>query len=180
SNVASNVRVAISPQQASIMPGQTVTLTADVSGTARGQSSAVIWSVQEGASGGTVDSSGKYTAPTTAGSYHVVATSVADSSKSATATVTVDALTALAADRRTAWNPGVPGGIPARTTVCANVSASTYGDGARDATAGIQAAIDACPLGQVVLLSAGGPPHHNKNPVPPRGGAPPRRGGTYN
>jgi hypothetical protein len=58
-------------------------------------------------------------------------------------------------ERRAAWNPGIPGGIPARTTVCATVEAKTYGNGAVDATAGIQAAIDACPAGQVVRLSAG-------------------------
>jgi hypothetical protein len=57
--------------------------------------------------------------------------------------------------RRTTWNPGIPGGIPVRTTVCATVNASTYGNGTQDATAGIQAAINACPVGQVVQLSAG-------------------------
>jgi hypothetical protein len=61
----------------------------------------------------------------------------------------------LPTDRRTTWNPGIPGGIPARTTVCATINASSYGDGAQDASAGIQAAIDACPAGQVVQLSAG-------------------------
>jgi len=61
----------------------------------------------------------------------------------------------LPPERRTVWNPGIPGGIPARTTICATVNASTYGNGASDATAGIQAAIDACPAGQVVRLSAG-------------------------
>jgi hypothetical protein len=61
----------------------------------------------------------------------------------------------MPAERRTTWNPGIPGGIPARTTVCATVNASTYGLGSSDATAGIQAAIDACPIGQVVQLSAG-------------------------
>ena len=35
------------------------------------------------------------------------------------------------------------------------MNASTYGDGAQDATAGIQAAINGCPSGQVVQLSAG-------------------------
>ena len=60
-----------------------------------------------------------------------------------------------APERRTTWNPGIPGGIPARTTVCATIHASTYGNGTIDATAGIQAAIDACPVGQVVQLSAG-------------------------
>jgi hypothetical protein len=61
----------------------------------------------------------------------------------------------LPAGRRTTWNPGVPGGIPNFTTVCATVDAATYGNGTLDATAGIQAAIDACPAGQVVKLTAG-------------------------
>src|SRR4249919_323081 len=58
-------------------------------------------------------------------------------------------------DRTTVWRPGVPGGIPTRTTVCATVNASTYGNGSSDASAGIQAAVNACPVGQVVMLSAG-------------------------
>ena len=61
----------------------------------------------------------------------------------------------IAPDRRTTWNPGIPGGIPVRTTVCATLEASAYGNGLADATPGIQAAIDACPEGQVVRLSAG-------------------------
>lgn len=46
-------------------------------------------------------------------------------------------------------------GIPIRTTVHATILASTYGNGASDASAGIQAALNACPSGQVVLLGAG-------------------------
>jgi len=63
----------------------------------------------------------------------------------------------LPEDRRTTWNPGLNsvGGIPARSELCASISAATYGDGAQDATAGIQAALDACPEGAVVQLSAG-------------------------
>ncbi len=61
----------------------------------------------------------------------------------------------LPSDRITTWNPGVPGGVPLRSEVCASLSAATYGNGARDATAGIQAAIESCPAGEVVLLSAG-------------------------
>jgi len=49
----------------------------------------------------------------------------------------------------------VPGGVPARSTVCAILAAATYGNGAGDATAAIQAAIQSCPAGEVVLLSAG-------------------------
>jgi len=58
-------------------------------------------------------------------------------------------------ERRTVWNPGIAGGIPSRTTICATLSASTYGNGSQNATSAIQAAIDACPVGQVVKLSAG-------------------------
>jgi hypothetical protein len=61
----------------------------------------------------------------------------------------------LPPDRLTTWNPGVPGGVPARTTVCATLNASNYANGLLDATAGIQAALDGCPVGQVVSLSAG-------------------------
>lgn len=47
------------------------------------------------------------------------------------------------------------GGIPARTTICSTLNASTYGNGATDATSAINAAITACPAGQTVSLSAG-------------------------
>lgn len=50
---------------------------------------------------------------------------------------------------------GVPGGIPNRTTICATIQASTYGNGSSDATSGIQAALNACPANQVALLGAG-------------------------
>ena len=56
---------------------------------------------------------------------------------------------------RTTWAPGVTTGIPARATICATIQASTYGNGASESSAGIQAAIAACPTGQTVLLSAG-------------------------
>jgi hypothetical protein len=54
----------------------------------------------------------------------------------------------------TTWAPGVRG-IPTRTRVCATVDAATYGNGRDEASAGIRAAINACPEGQVVQLSAG-------------------------
>ncbi len=67
------------------------------------------------------------------------------------------ALTVLTSDRRTSLNPGMMavGVVPARSTVCARVDASTYGNGSVESSKGIQAAINACPEGQVVQLSAG-------------------------
>ena len=64
----------------------TTTFTASVVGPSN---TAVNWSVQEGASGGTITSGGLYTAPATHGTYHVVATSAADATRTATATLTV-------------------------------------------------------------------------------------------
>jgi hypothetical protein len=146
--------VSITPHDPSVAPGSALTFTGTVSGASSGQSTAVTWSVQE-SGGGTLDASGHYTAPNTAGIYHVTATSVADRSRSDTATVYVTSFTVVLPDRLTLWNPGIPGGIPSRTTVCATINASTYGGGSADATAGIQSALDACPVGQVVQLSAG-------------------------
>jgi Galactose oxidase, central domain/Kelch motif len=49
----------------------------------------VTWNVQEGAAGGTVTADGVYTAPNTTGTFHLVATSIANPSVSATAPVKV-------------------------------------------------------------------------------------------
>lgn len=56
---------------------------------------------------------------------------------------------------RTVWTPGIPGGVPVRTATCSSLSASSFGNGSQDASAAIQAAVSACPDGQVVSLSAG-------------------------
>jgi hypothetical protein len=82
------VAVAISVQPANVTRNvdETVQFTATVTGTDNAQ---VTWSVQEGANGGSISESGRYTAPNTAGTFHVVATSVADPSKNDIATVTV-------------------------------------------------------------------------------------------
>jgi hypothetical protein len=58
----------------------------------------------------------------------------------------------IPSDRSFSWNPGMmsKGGIPSRTIVCATLS-----PGGGDDSAAIQAALDRCPSGHVVKLSAG-------------------------
>lgn len=80
------VSVQISPATVSLAIGAQQTFQATVTGTTN---TAVTWSVEEGALGGSITSGGVYTAPASPGTYHVKATSVADPSKSASATVTV-------------------------------------------------------------------------------------------
>jgi hypothetical protein len=84
---AQSVAVAVSPATARIGVGRSASFSASVTGTVN---TAVTWAVQ-GAGHGTVSSAGQYTAPSAAGTYTVVATSVADPTKSASATVTVTA-----------------------------------------------------------------------------------------
>jgi len=79
---ASNVAVTVSPTSASAQTGQQMQFTSTVSGTTN---TAVTWT----ASGGTVSNNGQYTAPPSAGTYTVTATSAADYTKSASAVVTV-------------------------------------------------------------------------------------------
>jgi hypothetical protein len=76
------VSLTLSPTTASLQPGQQAQFTAAVSGTSN---SLVNWAT----SGGTISSTGTYTAPSAAGTYIVTATSAADPTKSSSATVTV-------------------------------------------------------------------------------------------
>src|SRR2546429_7327018 len=61
-------------------------------------------------------------------------------------------------NRRITWTAGVPGGIPNRTTIFANVKNAPYnakGDGVTDDTAAIRRPINARPSHQVVYRPAG-------------------------
>lgn len=78
--------VTIAPQSLGLKHGDSWNFAATVS---NASNQTVNWSVQEGSSGGTISVNGGYTAPAADGVYHVIATSKADSSKSATAIVTV-------------------------------------------------------------------------------------------
>src|SRR5512134_1402061 len=79
------VAVEVQPPSATLGVGGTVQFAAVVTGTVN---TSVTWMVQE-TSGGSVSTGGLYTAPSAAGTYHVVATSAADGTKAATAVVTV-------------------------------------------------------------------------------------------
>jgi hypothetical protein len=80
------VGVSISPAADTLGPLDTRTFAASVVGT---NQAGVSWNVQEGASGGSITSGGVYTAPQNLGTFHVVATNVADGTASASAVVSV-------------------------------------------------------------------------------------------
>jgi len=81
-----SVQVTVSPGSVNVFTSSRQQFSAQVTGST---DLAVIWSVQEGAAGGSVDSNGLYTAPGITGTFHVVATSHANAARSGSATVTV-------------------------------------------------------------------------------------------
>jgi len=111
-----SITVAIRPSSVELSAGSSVDFNASVFGTTE---EGVTWRAVE-PSGGVVDAGGHYTAPRTAGTYHVVAASEADPTASATATVVVQ--------------PASPGGAsdpaPAISSFSATPSAITAGESA--------------------------------------------------
>lgn len=82
---AMDVSVSITPAEIQLNKGGTTNFSAIVEGAAN---NSVNWTC----TGGTIDASGNYTAPTTLGTYQVTAASVADPSAYAVATVLVSAM----------------------------------------------------------------------------------------
>jgi hypothetical protein len=78
----SQISITVSPNSSTLQSGGQQQFSATVSGSSN---TAVTWT----ASGGTVTTTGLYTAPSSAGTYSVTATSVADTTRSATVTVSV-------------------------------------------------------------------------------------------
>lgn len=91
------VEIALQPSAALLGVGQVQAFQALVTGTI---DTAVIWTISEGASGGSIDSGGTYLAPASPGVYHVAATSRADPTRTEVAAVTV---TAASADTIVFW-----------------------------------------------------------------------------
>ncbi|MCY1018936.1 beta strand repeat-containing protein [Pyxidicoccus sp. MSG2] len=85
--VVPNVAVSVTPKTATVAQDGSVKLTAQVTGTSN---TAVLWTVVGGDANGFVSTTGTYRAPGRAGTFTVTATSVADSTKSDSATITVD------------------------------------------------------------------------------------------
>ncbi len=83
---SSTASVSIEPAAPTVIAGTTQPFVATVTGPTN---TAVTWGVQE-AGGGDISVTGVYTAPSTPGTYHVVATSQADSCGTATVAVTVE------------------------------------------------------------------------------------------
>jgi len=81
------ISIALAPLAATVRPGGTLRFSAVVSNS---PDPGVLWSIGETA-GGTVDSSGVYTAPFAEGIYHLVARSRADPTRAAQATISVSA-----------------------------------------------------------------------------------------
>jgi hypothetical protein len=79
------IKVTVSPGTVTLAPGGTKTFTANIDGL---DDKRVTWSVQETA-GGLINNTGFYAAPASMGFFHVVATSVADGTKSGSASITV-------------------------------------------------------------------------------------------
>lgn len=118
SSGTASVSVAVSPTSASVATGATQQFQATVSGSTN---TAVTWSVDGIAGGnstvGTISAAGLYAAPGAAGTHTVTATSQADTTKSANASVTVTATSSGGGSCTS------PSGVP--VTMCSPVNGST-------------------------------------------------------
>jgi len=112
------VHVSINPSAITVPQGGSQSFAASVTGS---DNTAVTWKVQEGAAGGAITSAGVYTAPAAPGDYHVVATSQADSTKSATATVNVPPISVTITPAAATVVPG--GTQPFMATVTGTIDA---------------------------------------------------------
>jgi len=117
SSAQTNLSVKISPANPQVSAGGTIQFTATLSGTS---DVAVVWS----ATGGTITSSGLFTASQSAASARVLAFSITDPSASASTTVTVIAANALAILSTSI--PAAQSGSPYSTTMSASGGAPPY------------------------------------------------------
>ncbi|MBM7116984.1 beta strand repeat-containing protein [Archangium primigenium] len=115
------VQVSITPPSQTIAESGTAAFYATVTGTTA--STAVTWSVEGGSANGTISASGLYTAPAKAGTYTVVATSVANPAKKATAQVTVGAVSVTISPESVTLTPGTTATFRLTVTGSSNTAA---------------------------------------------------------
>jgi hypothetical protein len=77
----------------------------------------------------------------------------------------IDSVNLVDPARIVTWDPGVPGGIPSRTTIFTNM-AGLDDTGATDMYSRIQGALNLCPSGQVVRLPSGSFRHNTELVIP--------------
>ena len=134
---AAPVSVTISPTSATLQPGQTQQFTATVTGSSN---TAVTWT----ATGGTISASGLFTAGSTAGgSFIVTATSAADSTKAASAAVTIQpapAVSITVAPTSVTLQPGQARQFTATVTGSANTAVTWSATGGTISTSGLYTA----------------------------------------
>jgi hypothetical protein len=133
---ATGVQVTVSPTSTTLQPGGTQTFSATVTGSAN---TAVSWS----ATGGTITNGGVYTAGSTAGNFTVTATSAADSTKSASAQVTVQSAPAVqvsVSPTNVTLQPGATQPFTATVTGSANTAVTWSATGGTITNAGLYTA----------------------------------------
>jgi len=141
-DASSAVSVSISPQSVTVAPSQVQQFTASVSGSAN---TAVTWRVDDVPDGddrtGTISRDGRYSAPQEEGSHNVIAVSVADPTKQATAKVVVSttAIAVSVAPANVSLTPGQTQQFTASVTGSDNHSVTWGVDGVAggNATTGI-------------------------------------------
>src|SRR5262245_30792901 len=100
-SVSPDTSLSIVPAAATTSRGGQVDFRASITGDPSAEAAGFTWSVDE-PNGGVVDTSGRYIAPQTSGTFHVVATSKAKPSMVARATVTVESTVVVAVNPKTA------------------------------------------------------------------------------
>jgi hypothetical protein len=147
--------VSVSPKRAAITTGQTQTFSVSVTSTSNMNVNWDVDSIPNGNSTvGTIDASGKYTPPPTGGTHTITATSIADITKSASATLAVTDLAGVFTYHNDISRTGANTKEYALTT--STVNTTTFG---KRFSCTVDAAIYAQPL-WVANLMVGGAPHN--------------------
>ena len=144
--------IVVSPGRTAVLPSGQQGFTSAI---VRAVDSGVTWSVVE-AGGGDITSAGLYTAPSAAGTYHVKATSVADPTLSATATVDV-----------TLTLPDPPAGNPNAEATCSVPAEAAPADVSNPTTVVGRGTPDTCTSDDfVAAVAKGGVVTFNCGPAP--------------